>query len=137
MSVQLWAFSADFVVLWVSFVHCRCSYAGASSSVRDYLLSTFLCPYFTRLLLRFRLPVAWLSAFGRLFPQSTAISPLAPPQSPMAGQWAPGSAPSALDGRLSPPSTAFSPGLAPGPASESDGWAPGSAPSALDGRLFP
>ena len=31
MSVQLWAFSADFLVLWFSFVRCRCSNAGAFS----------------------------------------------------------------------------------------------------------
>ena len=30
LSVQLWAFSADFLVLWISFVRCRSSCAGAS-----------------------------------------------------------------------------------------------------------
>ena len=46
--------------------------------------------------------------------------------------WSPGSAPSALDGRLSPQSTAISP-LAP----PFVGWAPGLGSLALDGRLSP
>ena len=78
MSVQLWAFSADFLVVWVSFVPCHCSYADAFYTLCQILSTLYisLCMglmrllMFTRPRLRLRLPAAWLSAFviGRQAP---------------------------------------------------------------------
>ena len=87
LSVQLWALSADILILWLSFVYRHCSCVGAFYPCQ--ILSTLhisLCVGWIRLLLftlwcpwlRLHSLVAWLRAFGIGRPAppwlSTAIS---------------------------------------------------------------
>ena len=102
LSVQLWAFSTDFLVPWVSFVRCRCSYAGASYPY--FVSDTIYSPLFSmhgldKIAHVLHVPGSTsVRGIGR--PAFPAVDGYLDPR-PASVAWAPGSAPSALDGRLS------------------------------------
>ena len=111
MSVQLWAFSADFLVLRVSFVVCRCSCAGTSYPY--FVSDTIYSPLFSMHGLDKVAHVSHVAGpasvrgIGR--PAFPAVDGYLAP-GPASLGWAPGSTPSTLDGRLSPQWTTISPG---------------------------